>query len=295
MKKDLSHLPEYKQIEIKEITNLAIKLIRPELIILYGSYARDDHVEIDITHTNELTEVFQSDIDILVIFENKIVEKQRYKYINQAQNDLKQRLNTKRIQSPISLEWNNMPEVNKMISERNPFMRDIVKQGIELYSSGRYKLTREAKMNKKEMSYLANQYFERWFERAKVSFENYEFNFSKRRKEYNNEATFNLHQTTERAFRAILYTYTFYYPKTHNIEKLYDSVKQFDKQLEEVFLRKTEEERRLFNLLKDSYVDARYSPTFEITKDELRQIAKQVKNLLETTEKLCLQRISEYE
>ena len=96
MKKTLSHLPEYKQIEIKEITELIRSITRPDIIILYGSFARGDYVEKDVTFNKGLTEIFQSDIDILVIFESKAVEEQRYKFINQAQNDLNKRFNAKK-------------------------------------------------------------------------------------------------------------------------------------------------------------------------------------------------------
>ena len=296
MKKTLSHLPEYKQTEIKEITELIRSITRPDIIILYGSFARGDYVEKDVTFNKGLTEIFQSDIDILVIFESKAVEEQRYKFINQAQNDLNKKFNAKQIQSPVSLEWNNIPKVNQMIAEKNPFMRDIVRQGIELFNFGRHKLTTVGKISKKQKSQLANQYFKSWFEKAKHWFKKVSEGLKEKddSQEQKNWISFHLHQTTEACLRALLYTYTFYYPKTHNIEKLYESVEQLDEELKTVFPKKTKEEKRLLELLRRSYVDARYSLDFEITENELQKISKQVRNLLKITEKLCLQKISEY-
>jgi uncharacterized protein len=40
MKKSLSHLPDHKQAELREIIDLILKEAAPEMIILFGSYAR---------------------------------------------------------------------------------------------------------------------------------------------------------------------------------------------------------------------------------------------------------------
>lgn len=45
MKKSLFHLPEHKQLELAEITDIIVKETSPEMIILFGSYARGNWVE----------------------------------------------------------------------------------------------------------------------------------------------------------------------------------------------------------------------------------------------------------
>jgi predicted nucleotidyltransferase len=45
MKTSLSHLPQNKQDELKEITQMIIEKVPAEMIILFGSYARGDWVE----------------------------------------------------------------------------------------------------------------------------------------------------------------------------------------------------------------------------------------------------------
>ena len=42
---DISHLPERKQVELQKIVKLIREHDRPEMIILFGSYARGDWVE----------------------------------------------------------------------------------------------------------------------------------------------------------------------------------------------------------------------------------------------------------
>ena len=66
MKHDISFLPEHKQAELRRIVELARKHDHPEMIILFGSYARDAWVEdkYDETHF-----YYQSDFDIFVVVE----------------------------------------------------------------------------------------------------------------------------------------------------------------------------------------------------------------------------------
>lgn len=61
MKKDFSYWPEEKRIELKEIIALVLTSIPTEMIILFGSYARNNWVEekYDEEHYR-----YQSDFDI---------------------------------------------------------------------------------------------------------------------------------------------------------------------------------------------------------------------------------------
>ena len=70
MKKSLEHLSVYKQEEIKYISKEIGKIFKTEFVILYGSYARGDFVEHDVTYAKGLgyPEEFKSDLDILIVF-----------------------------------------------------------------------------------------------------------------------------------------------------------------------------------------------------------------------------------
>ena len=56
MRKSLAHLPKHKRDELKLIVEKIRTSIQPEMIILYGSYARGDYKEQKglATHTNTL-------------------------------------------------------------------------------------------------------------------------------------------------------------------------------------------------------------------------------------------------
>ncbi|MDD5728481.1 MAG: nucleotidyltransferase domain-containing protein, partial [Victivallales bacterium] len=67
MKESLSHLPEHKQEELKKLREIIIAMIDAEFVILFGSYARGDWVEVkSIGEDGNLYE-YRSDYDILVV------------------------------------------------------------------------------------------------------------------------------------------------------------------------------------------------------------------------------------
>jgi len=70
MRKSLSHLPKHKRSELKLIIEQIRKLSEPEMIILYGSYARGDYKEEkDLAPDRKSGHV--SDYDILVVTAEK--------------------------------------------------------------------------------------------------------------------------------------------------------------------------------------------------------------------------------
>ncbi|WP_448662850.1 hypothetical protein ACG3SL_19785 [Sphingomonas sp. CJ20] len=52
-------------------------------------------------------------------------------------------------------------------------------------------------------------------------------------------------------------------------------------------------DRRRFELLKRAYVEARYSPSYEIGVDDLDALAGSVKRLRDIVENVCLERLDE--
>jgi predicted nucleotidyltransferase len=66
MKKSLSHLPKDKQNELRLIVEKIRERIEPQMLILFGSYARGNWVE-DTYLEDGVTYEYRSDYDILVI------------------------------------------------------------------------------------------------------------------------------------------------------------------------------------------------------------------------------------
>ena len=67
-----------------------------------------------------------------------------------------------------------------------------------------------------------------------------------------------------------------------------DRCKTHTLQLVSVFPRNTEEERRLFNLLQDAYVQARYNKDFVVTKTDIDALIPRLELMRDITEKSLL-------
>lgn len=142
-----------------------------------------------------------------------------------------------------------------------------------LYDSGKHKLARQRKLNFDEIQKQAQEYFDDKFKNA-TTFLKYAI-IAEKETDYK-ESSFFLHQAYENYYYAIRLVYTLK-SNQHNLTKLTVSVKSYSKELAEVFPRNTGEEKRLFNLIKAAYVEARYNPDFVVTKVELlRDIAKHI-------------------
>ncbi len=110
-----------------------------------------------------------------------------------------------------------------------------------------------------------------------------------------NEAAFLLHQATERYYLIVLLVLTDYKPKIHDLEELHTRACKLDARFKPVFPRQTEEEERLFILLKKAYIDSRYKMGYEIQKEELEYLSERVQHLQSLTGKICKEKIEQLE
>jgi len=285
MKTSFEHLPENKQQELQRAVEIIREEIDLDMLILFGSYARGDWVE-DLD-SETLLYRYQSDFDLLLVTETR---KQANKV--ESNNQLNQRLIKTIHRTPISLISEDIQFVNRRLRKSQYFYIDIKKEGVMLYDSGKFELAESIEITPKERKNLAEEDFEYWFNKAK----NLEkiSNFCLKENDYA-QAAFNLHQMTESLYGAILLVFTRYKPSTHDLAKLSQRVASVETQFLKVFPQGTEEEKNRFKLLRKAYVDARYKPSYTITKEELEWLAECVKYLQELTEKLCKEKISSFQ
>ncbi|WP_342279189.1 HEPN domain-containing protein [Candidatus Tisiphia endosymbiont of Myopa tessellatipennis] len=103
---------------------------------------------------------------------------------------------------------------------------------------------------------------------------------------------FELHQTTESFYNAILLVFSGYKPKLHDIRKLGSIAGNYNEELWQIFPHSSVEQRQCFRLLEQAYVEARYNKDYRITKEQLLYLIDRVKKLKTVTEKICLERIN---
>jgi HEPN domain-containing protein/predicted nucleotidyltransferase len=286
MKKSLAHLPLYKKQELKRLKSIILeKAPATQFIILFGSHARGDWVDDEYTE-GHITYSYKSDFDILVITDDKKTSQNESLWF-QVENEYYGSFYSRR--TPVDdIISHHIQEVNVKLREGHYFFSDIKKEGILLYDSGNYKLERRRKIDLARRLEIAVEDFGQWFESANEFLGQYE---SALNNEWLNNAAFQLHQAAERFYTAYTLVTSGYKPKTHNINKLGKVAARYCPEYKKIFPRQTDEEKRLFKLLKNAYVDARYKKDYSITKDELTYLAKRVEKLRDLVEKTCKAKI----
>lgn len=288
VQKLLSHIPITKQQELQKITEVLSAFKEVEMVILFGSYARGTWVE-DEYYENGTRYEYKSDYDILVVLRHEDL-KQKYRIEDKVKTIL---IDTGEVTTPVSMIFHGIKQLNQSLTMGNYFFKDIKDEGKVLYDSGKHKLCAPKKMTNQQYQEKAQEYYNQWFESANMFYKDFLYNFNEceKGKHYLNKAAFELHQAVERYYTTILLVYTDYRPKDHNLETLGIKIEMCDKRFD-VFPKTTDEEIRLFELLKKAYIDARYKmKEYEITKVELEYLAERVTLLKNLTEQICAEKI----
>ncbi|MCU7795920.1 MAG: HEPN domain-containing protein [Candidatus Thiodiazotropha sp. (ex Myrtea spinifera)] len=285
MKTRPKHLPPQKLQYLDEIVAAIRQRPGVEMIILFGSHARGDWVE-DEYEEDHVTYEYRSDFDILIVTADKSAER-NITY----DTDLKHQLEPGGRGSRVSYIAHTIHHVNQMLAERRFFFMDILKEGYLLFDSKRYKLARPPKALPAAIRLRhAKDYFKEWMGSAD--------GFLKMARNAMGEsewkiAAFLLHQATERYITCLLLVHTGYRPKEHDMEKLIHQAAGFDPRFQEVFPQQDENDKRLFDLLRRAYVDARYSKSYRISESELHAINTQIVALKTITGEVCQTRIAQ--
>ena len=285
MNEALQKLPLTKQEELQRLTDLLGASKEVEMVILFGSYARGEHVEDAYVEKGTLYE-YKSDYDLLVVTRHDDLHV-NFKIETKVNKVLR---DTGLVKTPISLIFHSGKNLNQALKRGNYFFKDIKKEGIILHDTGKVHLQHPKKLTAEEARQKAQEYFDQWYASASEFLEFYELAYNKN---YFHKAAFELHQATERYYTTILLVYTDYRPKEHDLERLNLRVKNCDPRFG-MFPQDTDEEKRLFELLRRAYVDARYKmEEYSISKEELEYLAKKVEQLKEVTGRLCGEKIGE--
>lgn len=292
MKTSIDFLPDYVQDDLRQI----VALIREEMqnvgmIILFGSYAKNTFVRHDVTqdYGGGLIE-FNSDYDILVVSKKRL---------GKSEGNMESRIRDRFAKgkdeeeiTKIQLISESISKLNNALSEGRYFYVDAVNKGVMLYDSGEYTLATPRDLNYSEIKEMAIEYYDIKKHKADRYYRYFQVDYAD--KEYT-DCAFNLHQITEHLIKAVALVYILYGYKEHDLKYLLGKIKQHTKELHKVFPRNTVEEKRLFDLLRRAYLEARYNPKFVVTKDEVDILQLKVERLKQIVEKVCLERIAYYD
>lgn len=292
MKTSLAHLPAVKREDLRRLTDAILKEIQGcEMIILFGSYARGNYVEVDYRQDFGVSTIFQSDYDILVLTTKELGDHKGHVIDNKLEK-IRRKHERPRYYIPVQFLHMGIETMNKYISEGRFFYTDIKSEGVILYNSKNFKLARRRKLYYHEIKNMAQEYYDEWYRRGCNFFKGSGFYYGLG--EYR-LASFELHQACESLMSAILLVFTLYKGKEHNLDILIKSTKRHTEEVFYTFRKDTEEERRLFNLLKRAYIEARYNSKFEITREDLDALYPTVEHLMQVTEPVCQARFAYYQ
>ncbi len=291
MKKSITYLPPTNQRDLHYIVeSILTRIKQTEMIILFGSYARNDYVAYDEKYEFGKIQFYVSDYDILVVTSG-VSDGVAIKALGNIEDLYYDRAKDPDRQPPVQFISDDMKKLNKYLKEGRYFYTQIKQEGVILYDSGKHKLARRRKLSFDEIKQQADEYFKDKLDNANefVNLANDSYN----RRNYR-MSSFNLHQACENYIYAIRLVFTLENPKQHNLTKLLNSVKKYSPDFAKVFPQDTPEEKRLFELIKAAYVNGRYDPDFVVTKEDIDALVPKVEKLCEITKRICEQRIKEY-
>jgi len=182
----------------------------------------------------------------------------------------------------------SLNDVNQQLRVGRYFFTDIVRDGIVLYEAPGHTFAHPETQAPAEALKEAQGYFNEWFESAgrflQYGRDGIERGWSK-------EAAFNLHQAAERLYHCVLLVVTLYSPKSHKLNILRSQAEQLDARFAEAWPRGTKFDQWCFELLRRAYVDARYSPHYKITAEELAWLGERVTVLQALVKTVCEDRL----
>jgi len=296
MKTGLDHLPASKQRELEHVVRVLFeefeaaqvrrsskwnKQARILKLVLYGSYARGGWVDDPVGG-------YKSDYDILIVVnDDNLVD---LEYWSAADDRLMRDMTiTGMLSAPVNFIVHSLTDVNRQLEKGRPFFIDIIRDGILLYEAEGFCFSQPRDLPPEEARAEAQGHFDKWFASADAFLASAKFLMERGDR---NEAAFNLHQATERLYHCTLLTLSLYSPKSHRLNFLRSHAEEVAPELVEAWPRDDKFSRRCFDLLRQAYVNARYSPHYKVTDEELNWLGERVAVLQELVKTVCERRLA---
>jgi predicted nucleotidyltransferase len=301
MRTDLDHLPAAKRRELAHVVRVLFEEFESEIglatqpwkkrgrilkVILYGSYARGDWVDDPVGG-------YKSDYDILVVVNDaRLTDPVEY-WAKADDRLMRDATITDALNAPVNFIVHDLADVNSQLSHGRPFFVDIAAQGITLYEAEGFELAMPRLLPPEEALAEARAHFDRWFAIAQRSLMTYKLQRAEGDDQYwRNKQVFELHQTAEQLYHCVLLTLTLYSPKSHKLNFLRSHAEEIAPELILAWPRADKFSRRCFELLRQAYVNARYSPHYEISDEELRWLGERVVVLQALVKTVCERRLA---
>ena len=250
-------------------------------VVLYGSYARGGWVDDPIGG-------YRSDYDILVVVSDDRLTDVIDFWAVADDRLLRETSIARSLSAPVNFIVHSFSDVNAQLERGRPFFVDIVEHGVALYEAEGFPFGMPRKLPEEQARTEAQAYFNEWYPSA---VRRYDLARTAAGKGYLKEAAFDLHQTAERLYHTTLLTINLYSPKSHKLSFLRAQSEQIAPLLIEAWPRDDRFSRRAFELLRQAYVNSRYSPHYKISERELSWLIERVAVLQRLVEQVCRERL----
>jgi HEPN domain-containing protein/predicted nucleotidyltransferase len=299
MKSNLDHLPALQQDELERITGILLRGFEAAIaggtqpwrrgakiykIILFGSYARGDFVD-------EPENGYLSDFDILVVVsDEKLTDIAGYWFETEEKI-----AHDPAIGRIVNLMVNDLGDINQGLDAGLHFFREVIDQGVALYELPGHAFSPLKPLTADAALALGERHYNKIFATIRSSLRLAEFAMEQGDvDDFPHKAAFNLHQTVEAAYIAVLLLTGFYAPRSHNIKFLRAQAEAKAPSLIPAWPRETRALRKPFEKLKRAYVDARYNQdSFHITAKELEDLKADAEGLIALVRQVCDDRIAQ--
>ena len=300
MRTDLDHLPEGRRRELERVVQILFEEFEAATatkshahrkngrilkIILFGSFARTDWVADPIGG-------YFSDYDLLVVVDHEDLTDVQDYWAKADDRLMREVTIAKRLSAPVNFIVHSLTDVNQQLRLGRYFFTDIARDGIALYEAPDHPLDKPRALAPVEALKEASGHIDEWLPSAETYLRNAMDNVARNRPK---EAAFLLHQVAERLYVAFMLALTLYSPKSHRLNFLRSQAEQLDPRLAEAWPRATRFSQRSFELLRRAYVEARYSPHYKITAEELTWLGECVAVLQDLVRTICEERIAALE
>ena len=313
MKTTLPAKSKDHQAKIEEIANIITKVGKDKIafVILFGSFARGNWVY----HTYQEDGIiynYASDYDILIITKTKKHAALRAAY--RLEDKIKKEINNKFLDKKhsVTLIIESLDKVNSELEKDRYFFSDIKKEGISLYSSNEFELSKPKKLSEEERKNIAKEDYNHWFKSGNDFLTTANFSSNQN---ILTQSAFLLHQATESFYHCALLVLTGYKHKTHDLEELNKLCSSHSSKFLTIFpkcnnklikikdgrhfsldksqletLYKSNNKADWYALLKIAYIEARYNKDYKINKEQLEYLIERVEALQGVVEEVCRQR-----
>jgi len=297
MRTDIDHLPGQKQQELQAAVRILFEEFAAAIgnttapwkkqgrilkVILYGSYARGDWVDDPVGG-------YKSDYDLLVVVNDERLTDVVDYWATADDRLMREMTITQTLSAPVSFIVHSLKDVNKQLEQGRPFFTDIAAQGIALYEAEGFPFATPTKLAPDAARAEAQKHFDQWFKSAAGFARNASYAIEDDDK---NLAAFLLHQAGERFYHSVMLVFTLYSPKSHKLGFLRGHAEEIAPELIEAWPRDDRFSRRCFELLRQAYVNARYSPHYKVSDEELTWLGERVAILQDLVRKVCERRLA---